>query len=97
MLRDYRVVTCDVVLGELALGAGLAAKVEDDLSLLPALPCPSAAETRAALRRHRAFRAAGIGWADLQILVSAMESGALLYSADRPQCAAWRALGFRLA
>ena len=97
-LRERRIVTCDVVIGELALGSGLPAEIEDDLLLLPRLPTVSAAETLAFIRRHqRTFSAAGLGWADAQIISTAVESGALLHSADRPQRQVWRALGFRLA
>ena len=96
LLRDRRVVSCEIVLGELLLSSGLPAGVEADIVLLPKIPSPSAAETISYVRRHqRAFRAAGAGWADAEIIVSAGAAGALLYTADRAQRAVWRALGFR--
>lgn len=97
LLEEQRVFTCDVVRGELALGAGLPGAFGDMLQLLPTLPSPSSAETLAFIARHdRSFRTVGIGWADAQILVTAAQAGARLYSHDRPQRTAWRRLGFRL-
>ncbi|HET8934228.1 MAG TPA: hypothetical protein VFN67_12335 [Polyangiales bacterium] len=37
--------TCDVVIGELALGAGLPKTLARDLAALPKLPSPTALET----------------------------------------------------
>ncbi|MBL9037896.1 MAG: PIN domain-containing protein, partial [Archangium sp.] len=97
LLEQDRVVTCDVVLGELALGIGLPNALRTHLALLPMLPSPSAVETRRAIeRRLPVFRASGIGWADAQIIVAAAEAGALLYSSDNAMRAVWRKLGFRL-
>lgn len=68
------------------------------MALLAKIPSPTVAETTAYVRRHqRAFRAAGAGWADAEIIVSAQEAGALLYTADGPQRSVWRALGLRHA
>lgn len=97
-LGENRVVTCDVVIGELELGAGIPAQVADDLSLLPVLPGPGTAETRAFVERHRrSFRGAGVGWADAQIILAAQSAGARLYTSDRAAAVVWRRLGHRLA
>lgn len=96
LLRESRVVSCEVVLGELMLGAGLPGGVDEDFTLLPRVPSPSVGETLAYVRRHqRAFRTSGAGWADAEIIASAEAAGALLYTADKPQRSVWRALGFR--
>ena len=98
LLEQNRVATCDVVLGELMLGSGLPAPLVRDLSLLPRLPSPSAGETRGYIERHhRTFRASGVGWADTQIIIAAVNAGALLYSSDRAVRTVWRRLGHRLA
>ncbi|MBI3183507.1 MAG: PIN domain-containing protein [Myxococcales bacterium] len=98
MLEQNRVVTADVVLGELMLGSGLPPALVRDLALLPRLPSPSAAQTRAYIERYRrTFRAFGVGWADAQIILTAADSGALLYSSDGAVRTVWRRLGFRLA
>jgi predicted nucleic acid-binding protein len=97
LLEDSRLVTCDIVVGELTLGAGVPARADADLALLAKIASPSSDETLEFMRRHlRAFRAAGVGWSDAQIIVSAAAAGALLYTADRPQRSVWRSLGFRL-
>lgn len=97
LLEQQRVVTCDVVLGELALGSGLPPSLTRDLALLPCLPCPAAHETRERIERGgRAIRGAGVGWADLEIIVTAERAGALLYSADRAVTRLWRRLGHRM-
>lgn len=76
--------TCDVVIGELLLGAGLPRTFLADLTILPRLASPEAAATRLFIERHRkAFAGAGVGWADTQILVTAEQAGARIYSADR--------------
>jgi predicted nucleic acid-binding protein len=98
LLLDERVVSCDVVLGELLLGSGWPADADPLLRRLPSLPSPSASETRSYVERHRSsFRGAGIGWADAQVVVAAVKAGALLYSSDDALRRVWRALGFREA
>jgi predicted nucleic acid-binding protein len=83
-LSEQRVRTCDVVIGELLLGSGLPGGFARDLRLLPRLPAPAAAETRAFIERHgRSFAGSGVGWADAQIVHAAAKTGAQLYSADR--------------
>ena len=98
LLGDLRVVTCDVVIGELALGSGMPDEAAELLGLLPSLPVPSATDTLKFIARHGpALSTSGVGWADAQILLTAVEAGALLHSADGPQRMVWRRLGFRLA
>jgi predicted nucleic acid-binding protein len=95
-LKDLQIVTCDVVLGELSLGSGISGDAAKALQHLPRIPTPSAVETRTFIqRRAHSFRAAGVGWADAQIIVAAAAAGALLFTVDKPQRAVWRALGFR--
>jgi predicted nucleic acid-binding protein len=84
ILRQQRVRTCDVVIGELLLGSGLPQTFSRDLAALPKLPSPTALETRVFIERHsRTFAGAGVGWADAQIILSAVKSGARLYTSDR--------------
>jgi len=83
-LKQQRVHTCDVVIGELLLGSGLPKSVAKDLALLPRLPSPSAEETRRFIERHqRSFAGAGVGWADAQIIIAATKGGARVHTADR--------------
>jgi predicted nucleic acid-binding protein len=83
-LSEQRVRTCDVVIGELLLGSGLPRTFARDLSALPRLPSPTAADTRVYIERHsRSFAGSGVGWADAQILLTAAKSGARLHTADR--------------
>ena len=83
-LRQQRVRTCDVVIGELALGSGLPKTFARDLAALPKLPSPTALETRTFIERHsRSYAGAGVGWADAQIILSAAKAGAKLYTSDR--------------
>lgn len=96
-LRTQRVRTCDVVIGELCLGSGLPASFRADLLKLPRVPSPTAAETLGFIEQHdRTVRGAGVGWADLQVLVAAQRAGALLYTEDRALRDVWVALGYRL-
>lgn len=98
LLEQNRVFTCDVVLGELALGAGIPPALGRDLALLPSIPCLTVAQTRAYVERHRAaFSTSGVGWADAEIIAAASEAGALLYSGDEAVRTVWRRLGYRLA
>lgn len=97
MLQANRVVTCDIVEGELRLGAGLPTALAEALASLPKVPSPSAAQTLAEVTRHgQVFRASGVGWADAQIIVAAASAGALVYSSDRAVRTVWRRLGHRL-
>jgi predicted nucleic acid-binding protein len=92
-LDDGRVHTCDVVIGELLLGAGLPKSIAGDLLALPRLPSPSALETRTFIERHaRTFAGSGVGWADAQIILSAAKSGARIHSSDRAVSRVCRAL-----
>lgn len=84
-LREGRVRTCDVVIGELLLGAGLPAGFAADMMALPRIPTPAPAGTRAFIERHRrSFGGSGVGWADAQILHAATQTGARVYSSDGP-------------
>lgn len=95
-LTENRVVTTEVVLGELSIGAGLPPAVSRVLGLLPRIPTPAAPETLRFIERHRrSLEASGVGWADVQVLNAASEAGALLYSTDRAARTVWRRLGFR--
>lgn len=84
LLRQQRIRTCDVVIGELLLGSGLPKTFAQDLEALPKLPSPTARETRSFIERHsRTYAGAGVGWADTQILLCAAKAGARLYTSDR--------------
>ena len=97
-LSQQRVRTCDVVVGELQLGAGLPRGFAADLAALPQLPSPGAEETRKLIERHRAtFADSGIGWADAQILMTAVKAGAPVHTSDRYVRLACGAIGVALA
>jgi predicted nucleic acid-binding protein len=83
-LVQGRVRTCEIVIGELLLGAGLPKGFAKDLAALPRVQSPRPAETRAFVERHhRSFAGSGIGWADAQILHAASNAGAKIHTADR--------------
>jgi predicted nucleic acid-binding protein len=97
-LREGRVRTCDVVIGELLLGSGLPTSFARDLAVLPRLPCPAPSATRAFVERHRrTFAGSGVGWADAQVIHTAHNAGALIHSADRAVMRVSRALKVRSA
>ena len=97
-LSQQRVRTCDVVVGELLLGSGLPKTFAVDLAALPHLPSPSPSETRAFINRHRsALSGAGVGWADVQIMVAAAAAGARIHTSDRYVRRVCRALGVSIA
>jgi len=82
-LREGRVGTCDVVIGELLLGSGLPRNVAKDLAALPLIPTPTPSSTRAFIERHRrSFAGSGVGWADAQIIHAAAQSGVRLHTSD---------------
>jgi predicted nucleic acid-binding protein len=84
LLRQERVRTCDVVIGELMLGSGLPKGLAQDLGALPRLSTPNATETRHFIERHiRTFAGSGVGWSDVQIIAAAVKAGARLHSTDR--------------
>lgn len=102
LLRDFllkeRVHTCDVVIGELLLGTGLPRTFAGDLLALPRLPSPGATDTRTFIERHHTtFAGSGVGWADAQIVLAAVKSGARLYTSDRAVRKVCRAIGVALA
>jgi predicted nucleic acid-binding protein len=83
-LGEQRVHTSDVVLGELLLGSGLPKSFAKDLRALPLLPTPTAPETRGFVEdQSRHFAGAGVGWADAQVLLTAVKAGARLYTSDK--------------
>ena len=97
-LSQQRVRTCDVVIGELLLGSGLPTTFASDLAALPQLPSPSAKETKAFIERHRnTLGGAGVGWADVQIILAAVAAGARIHTSDRSVRRVCKALGVTLA
>lgn len=97
-LEQQRVRTCDIVIGELLLGAGFPPGVASDLGALATLPSPTPAETRLFIERHRrAFAGSGVGWADAQIILTAHKAGARIHSSDRAVRKVCRAVGVVLA
>lgn len=97
-LQRQQVHSSDVVIGELLLGSGLPKAFAADLLALPRLPTPGAQETRGFIESHRRLVAgAGIGWADTQIIVTAMKAGARLHTSDGGVKRVSRALGVVLA
>jgi predicted nucleic acid-binding protein len=97
-LLQQRVHTCDVVIGELLLGSGLPKSFAHDLLALPRLPSPNATDTRAFIERHRrAFGGSGVGWADAQIVLAAVKSGARVHTSDRGVRKVCRAIDLILA
>jgi len=97
-LKAQRVRTCDVVIGELNLGSGLPDAFRVDLLKLPKLPSPSARDTVHFIDRHRqTVGGAGVGWADVQVIITAEKAGALLYTEDEAMRELWLDLGHRLA
>jgi predicted nucleic acid-binding protein len=83
-LVEGRVRTCDVVIGELLLGSGLPRGFVADLMALPRLPSPTPATTRAFIEHHRrSFSGSGVGWADAQVILTAVNGGARIHTSDR--------------
>lgn len=98
LLREGRVRTCDVVVGELLLGAGLPKGFAKDLGALPHLPSPRPGDTRAFVERHRrSFAGSGVGWADAQIIHAAAIAGAKIYTADRAVGRVAKSVGVHVA
>ncbi len=97
-LKDQRLVTTRVVLGELRLGSGVPPMLEAQLKRLPVLATPGDEAVLAFIERHnRKITATGVGWADVQIMIAGLNAGARLHSSDAPMRKAWRALGGRAA
>ena len=98
LLSAQRVVTCDVIIGDLRLGSGMTDEVTRLLARLPGIASPTAGETLSFLERHRsAVAGTGVGWADAQAIVAATRAGARIYTSDRGVKRVWTALGFRSA
>lgn len=97
-LRSQRVRTCDVVIGELNLGSGLPESFRVEFLKMPRLPSPTAGETMQFIDRHRqSLSGAGVGWSDVQVILTAQKAGALLYTEDEAMRELWLDLGYRLA
>lgn len=97
-LSEHRVRTCDVVVGELMLGTGLPRHFARDLKALPSLPAPSTVETRAFIERHQqSLAGSGVGWADVQVIVTAAKAGARLHTSDRAVRKVCRSVSLMLA
>jgi hypothetical protein len=97
-LREGRVRTSDVVIGELLLGSGLPKDFTKDLLALPRAATPSSGATRVFIERHRrSFAGSGIGWADAQILYTAAHVGMRVHTADGPVRRVCRSLSLHLA
>ena len=97
-LWEQRAHTCDVVIGELLLGSGLPRTFARELGALPRFPSPGPAETRAFVERHaRAFSGSGAGWADAEIVLTALKSGARIHTSDRAVRGVCRAVGVPVA
>lgn len=95
---EGRVRTCDVVVGELLLGSGLPAGFARDLVVLPRVPSPAPAATRAFIERHRnSFAGSGVGWADAQIIHAATHSGLRIHTSDAAVRKVCKALSTPLA
>jgi len=98
LLGQQRVWTCDVVIGELLLGSGLPKDFARLLSKLPHVPSPRADETKSFVERHhRSLGGAGVGWADVQVLLAAAKAGARIHTGDRAVRSVCGALGVPLA
>ena len=98
LLSDQRVHTTDVIIGELLLGSGLPPLFARSLQALPRLTSPSGSETHEFVVRHaRVLAGAGVGWADVQILISALKHGARLYTSDAAARRVARSVGAALA
>jgi predicted nucleic acid-binding protein len=89
LLSTLRVLTHSVVLGELACGnLPRRQKLLADLDLLPRVREASVGEVRACIETRKLF-GRGIGWADAQILTSALQSGADLLTRDKRLAEVW--------
>lgn len=81
-LLDERIVTHPWVHGELLL-AGLSASTSRDLLALAPLSVASQADVERFIRR---YHPQGIGWVDVNLLVSCLDAGVLLWTNDRDLC-----------
>lgn len=78
LLTDGEIVCHPWVFGELVLG-GISERTTRLIAQLDFLPVASHEETMTFIRRHRPQ---GIGWVDVNLLVSAIQSGADLLTLD---------------
>lgn len=91
-LRQERAVTCDTVLAELTLGAGIPEAVRTSLFQLPRIVEPTMGEALAFIvsERRRGRLDNGIGVADVLVLRAATNAGAHLLTADNKLGDVWR-------
>lgn len=80
LLRNGRVLIHPWIVGELALGPGLRLDLLDDLQRLPALPVVPDDDLLTFVRLHRLR---GVGWVDVQLLVSARAADTPLWTTDQ--------------
>lgn len=77
-------VTHNVVVGEMAVGSYKSrSDVLRELGLLPCLATLAQADCLAAIERLRLW-GRGLGWGDVQLVLSAWVTGARLYTFDEP-------------
>jgi hypothetical protein len=79
-LADREVVVHPWIVGELALGPGMRGDVLRDVGLLPSLSVVADLDLLAFIQLH-SIR--GIGWVDVQLLVSTLAATAKLWTTDR--------------
>ena len=97
-LRESRVRTSDVVIGELLLGSGLPRGFAKDLMALPRVPTPTATATRSFIERHkRSFTGSGVGWADAQLIHTAATVGLRVHTSDRSVSRVCKSVAVRIA
>ena len=89
-LRQERAVTCDVVLAELTLGAGIPEAVRTSLFRLPRVVEPTMGEVLAFIVAERRRLGLGVGVADVVVLRAAMGAGARHLTADTRLRETWR-------
>lgn len=80
LLGDRQIVLHPWIVGELALGPGMRVASLNDLRQLPSLSVAADDELLAFVELHDVR---GIGWVDLQLLVSALRSRAMIWTTDR--------------
>ena len=83
LLREQRVVTHPIIIGELACGnISEREKTMKSLLLLDQVPSATFEESLYLLERHGLF-GSGLHWNDIQILASALIAGLPLWTRDR--------------
>lgn len=79
LLGDGRASCHPWIVGALALGPGMRLDVIDDLTRLPMQQTVPDGEVLRLVQRHSVR---GVGWVDMQLLVSSLEARAALWTAD---------------